>query len=278
MKSEEVYVRVPAFLRWFLNYRDAVSCVLTGLGGFLGSAALSAQLGAIQLVFLAVASAGMFMLAALLLYGARRLDQKQEVKKEQELTAQIESDDRWVSQIIEEFACANLKVAEELTDLRKNALSQNMRRTRNVILEMVRFNLGPSEGVRTCLFTPADNEYELQCSAQTGRGDAPSRRRFKPGDPTFDAAINRDGRWVYDVNAEDSGLVAGEKQSLGAYGNFATWPVSLDYELYGILTIDAKKPGDISGRDFDLLRAFASVLTLTLAVEPDARSIPCEPS
>lgn len=57
------------------------------------------------------------------------------------------------------------------------------------------------------------------------------------------------------------------------YETFATYPVSTDTKLFGILTIDAPKTGDINRRDRALLSFYAGLMTITFVVEKNAPSI-----
>lgn len=95
-----------------------------------------------------------------------------------------------------------------------------------------------------------------------------SDRKFRPGDPTYENAINKLQRYVPDI-AE----LGAEEKPKRAYRTFATYPVSSDDALYGILTIDAPEPGDITELDVQLLGFFAAILSVTLVVDKDAAKI-----
>lgn len=174
--------------------------------------------------------------------------------------------------IIDEMTLTSFMVSHGMTDLNKRPLASQMDIVRTSVLLTVRNRLGPDDGVRACMFV-VDPEHPDSLIAgkwgTNGRTDPPSTRRFRGGDKTFDLAIAKLPRFEKDVKKTEEN--ASEPYR---YQTFATYPISTDEKLYGILTIDAPSTGDIGERDLALLSFFASILTITFAIQKDSLAIP----
>lgn len=172
--------------------------------------------------------------------------------------------------VIEEMAMSAFMVAGGLRDMTKQTLVHQMEQAQHAILKTVRNRLGPEQGVRSCMFVvDPDNPTQLKAFINDGRLEPPSTRTFGKDDKTFQLAIAKLDRFEEDIEALEEENYPRPLR----YRTFATWPISTDENLYGILTIDAPQPGDIGERDRALLSYFAAILTITFVVQKDAQAI-----
>jgi len=140
---------------------------------------------------------------------------------------------------------------------------------RGAMLEMVHQRIGPPKGVRVNLFTVVDIDQprmEALSVAHAGRVDHKSTRVFTMADESMKIAVeNNQGRFVRNV-AEINEQVP--------YGTFAVMPVSTENKLFGIITVDAPKPGDITQFEASVvLNLFAALFTLTFVRDQEALSL-----
>lgn len=205
-----------------------------------------------------------------------RLRGKREEKVEEVLSDRfeklIEQDQQAYAARIDEMNAAVFYLSSALSDLSKPTLKTELPIVRKSILGMVRHLLGPNGGVQANLFTVESVDPPClsagKWGADGGTGQV-SNRKFRPGDETYQNSINKLERFVYDIEELESEEVPNRK-----YRTYATYPVSTDEELFGILTIDAPNPGDITELDLQLLGFFAAILTTTYVVDKDALKIP----
>lgn len=148
-----------------------------------------------------------------------------------------------------------------------------MRIVRKAVLGQVRTRLGPdATGVRANLFAVESVDppvLGVDRWGYDGGNGLRSTRKFRPGDTTFDRAIEGEAHYVPDV-AE---LPKNEKPGRG-YKSFSTYPVASDDRLFGILTIDAPGAEDITPFDVKLLGFFAGVIALSFSSQQDCPYVP----
>jgi len=172
--------------------------------------------------------------------------------------------------LIEEMAMSAFMVAGGMRDMSKQVLVHQMEQAQYAILKTVRNRLGPEQGVRSCMFVvDPEKPDQLKAWINDGRLEPPSTRTFGRDDKTFQLAIAKLDRFVEDIETLEEENFPRPLR----YRTFATWPISTDEKLYGILTIDAPEPGNIGERDRALLSYFAAILTVTFAVQKDAHAI-----
>lgn len=152
------------------------------------------------------------------------------------------------------------------------ALSGQMEVVQKSVLIMVGHFIGPKSGVRANLFTPDGLQSKVLTAARWGfhGANTPSDRTFRPGDRTYDLAMNK----LKHVVDDTKDLPESELSRNSPYRTFATYPVGNNDKLFGILTVDAPQPGDLSEFDINLLGFFAGILALTFEDQKDALSIP----
>ncbi|MEZ2190123.1 GAF domain-containing protein [Corynebacterium sp. CCM 9204] len=186
-----------------------------------------------------------------------------------EVAKQIEQDDKAFRWAMNELSGAILKTADGMSDMSEEPLRLQMESVRKLILNMIRQDLGPTDGVRACLFTVNPDRLSLSAWQEDGRTRGKlSDRVFQRGDKTFADSIKGINRFERDT------LNTGVHEEYGnGYQTFATWPLLIRGTLYGILTIDAPAAGDITDHDVDMFRTFAAVMSLTFAVEKSAPGI-----
>jgi hypothetical protein len=123
-------------------------------------------------------------------------------------------------------------------------------------------------GRRTAAGTVRANLFELSEDRQSmvlapggfaGRGIR-SVRKFVAGDPTFEATMVEQSRFVRSVKDE----LVGSEQNL-PYETFLTFPVSIGRSrIHGVLTADSTKTGDLdSAEDVPMMGILTALLTIT---------------
>lgn len=162
---------------------------------------------------------------------------------------------------------------DALTAGDKKSRDKALAAARRAILSTVRRSIGPDTGVRVNFFEVVPGsppKLEASSYGHEGRHNHRSARVFTFKDESFKLALQcNTGRFVEDAYSQ-------ELTCPPSYQTFATMPVSSEKFLYGMLTIDSPKKGDIT--DFeakDLLNLFASELALTFSSE-DSREMALE--
>ena len=118
-----------------------------------------------------------------------------------------------------------------------------------------------SANVRANLFEtePEAGGHCMRPKLFHGRGQK-SQRVFRPGDPTMDKALAAQYRFVDQVDP-DQGL---------AYETFLTHPITDGTHVYGVLTVDAPRTGDLSEeRDINIVRVLATIAAISYAAAYD---------
>jgi len=192
-----------------------------------------------------------------------------ESDKLEELRESLNSD---FDEIVEMMNLMVYQVVHGKIQTAPKALSAQMDVVQKSVLTMVGHYLGPRTSVRANLFTPDSSQPTVLTAARWGfhGGTTPSDRTLGPGDPTYDMAMDKLERLVEDTN----GLSEFELSRNSSYRTFATYPVSNNEKLFGILTVDAPQPGDLTDFDVKLLGFFAGILALTFEDQKDALFIP----
>ncbi|MEZ2121853.1 GAF domain-containing protein [Corynebacterium sp. CCM 9203] len=217
-------------------------------------------------------------LALISLRSKQQKDLREKLSKQQkdlreemqsEVAKQIEQDDKAFRWAMNELSGAILKTADGMSDMSEEPLRLQMESVRKIILNMIRQDLGPTDGVRACLFTVNPDRSSLSAWQEDGRTRGKlSDRVFRRGDKTFEDSLKGINRFERDT------LNTRVHEEYGSgYQTFATWPLLIRGTLYGILTIDAPAAGDITDHDVDMFRTFAAVMSLTFAVEKSAPGI-----
>lgn len=122
------------------------------------------------------------------------------------------------------------------------------------------------ENIRVVVYILNSRQDSLEVEYNAGRRDKP--RPFKLGDGgRGDAAFNMitqgsDALYIADVEA---GQTEGWKGSGSGYATFITAPIRADTHAYGMLTVDAPNPGDLSENDKPILVVLATLLAIALA-------------
>ncbi|MBI8999652.1 GAF domain-containing protein [Corynebacterium sp. CCM 9185] len=228
-----------------------------------------------------VISGALSLIVGLGLIGLRSKQQKAEDRSrsdweealreemQSEVAKQIEQDDKAFRWAMNELSGAILKTADGMSDMSEEPLRLQMESVRKIILNMIRQDLGPTDGVRACLFTVNRDQSSLSAWQEDGRTRGKlSDRVFRRGDKTFEDSLKGINRFERDT------LNTRVHEEYGSgYQTFATWPLLISGTLYGILTIDAPAAGDITDHDVDMFRTFAAVMSLTFAVEKSAPGI-----
>lgn len=114
-----------------------------------------------------------------------------------------------------------------------------------------------SANVRANLFEmePEGDGFCMRPRLFHGRGQK-SQRIFRSGDPTMDKTIAGEYRFVSQVRP-DQGL---------AYETYLTHPITDGSTVYGVLTVDAPRTGDLSEeRDINIVRVLATIAATSYA-------------
>lgn len=189
-------------------------------------------------------------------------------------TLRSDLDDHY-GDIIDTMNVAVYQVVHAKIATTPKTLTEQMLVVQTTVLSLVRSYLGPKSGVRANLFTPDPQEPETLIAAPWGfQGNTtPSERRFRQGDKSFDLAMIKREWLVKDTDD----LPWEDRPEKGTYRTFATYPVGNNEGLFGILTVDAKNPGDLTDFDVVMLGFFAGILALTFEDQKGAPSIPRHP-
>ncbi|WP_445445714.1 hypothetical protein ACTRLV_00740 [Corynebacterium durum] len=174
--------------------------------------------------------------------------------------------------LIDELGTSTFMVAQALHDVTPAKMRQELGIAKKSILMLVRHILGPQGGVRANLFEVRSAEFPFEMAASKwghdGRTSRSSDRIFKAGDTTFDLAMKGRSRFVDDVDklpqTEDKG---------NGYKAFATHPIAVEDDCYGILTVDVAQAHDLDSLSIKLLKYYAGLLTICFVADGDRPTI-----
>lgn len=221
------------------------------------------------LIFLAIL---LFSIAVVFAASRHFRDKKVEARRTSRFDAAIRKEQEAYREVIDEMNTTIYNLASALHASNKQEREVEFLGVRRSTLEIVRHLLGPQTGIKANLFTvESDNPPRLTAAkwgSAGGKNGETSSREFSPGDITYDNAFNQLARFVENVD-----MLPDKEKPLRDYKTFATHPVASEDYLYGILTIDASCPGDITELDVELLAFFAGIISATFNADRNSKKI-----
>ncbi|WJY96185.1 hypothetical protein CFELI_13030 [Corynebacterium felinum] len=132
---------------------------------------------------------------------------------------------------------------------------------RKAIVVLVRNQLGSTNGVRVNHFEVDQTQTKLipVSNRSSVGGERISTRIFTENDETFNLACKGQSRLETDTSNLDEDELP--------YETFVTAPIIAGNRLYGLLTVDSEKKGDLGEFDKSLLIHFASQMAVTYTYE-----------
>ncbi|KQB86233.1 GAF domain-containing protein [Corynebacterium lowii] len=268
--GENVVVEEPTWLRWIASCPQALPPLLMSLAAIPGAFIRETD-GHLDWWWLALT--GLMIITGGTLTAMRMgREEKVQKKMDEETRRRLMEEGETYEFYLEQIGVAIYLLVNGLMATTPSSLKVQMEIVRKSILGLIRSYLGPETvGVRANLFI-VDRVDPPRLVAwgwgHEGGSGTPSRRVFEPGDKTFDLALRK-----YERYEPDTAHLPMAERSHRGYGSFATYPVSSNDKLFGIVTIDAPRANDIQPLDVVLLGYYAGMLAITFSVVKDTPAI-----
>lgn len=142
----------------------------------------------------------------------------------------------------------------------QRARDRSLSAARSSLLSQVKTLIGPSKmGVRANLFEIVEaDKLTLRADTVGSSSQTRSTRTFTLENESVKCALAGKSRIVRDTAALEDEC---------PYGTFATVPVLIDDQLFGLLTVDSPCSGDISDWDVKLMEFFGFMFAILYALE-----------
>jgi type II secretory pathway pseudopilin PulG len=247
----------------------SIAAALLAAGAYVAQIIAGADISQGKMVSLAVVGA-IATAAALLLASAQAAS---EARERREAEAAASDAERLAADAVTKFQVALNDIFLPFSDLLAKAVTaRNATDTAAVRGEAKRAAVNyvarfvNADRVRSCFFEykSANGRQWLECdNIYDGRSEAPKTvfRRSNPNDAhVFELLDTRSTEFWPDLTKQrPPGFPTNRR-----YKTFISAPVATRFEVYGLLTVDALNPGDLSEDDEPFIRLFAQLLAIAL--------------